>query len=509
MKIAGSQTSRPRRRRIRGALAGLLITITTAGIDACSNVVVEKNPGPAPGLAFTTTSVSVATSTSAATSQTAILPFTLTVAAGGGGPSPAQATWSGSAIQNVGFALVPLPATSTGTPSYQGTLTIQFWPGSALGAGQFSGTVELTTCTPGSTATCTSQMSAAIAATLNVSGAPGPSTTLVTDPSALDVESPVTSSAEVVATVQVALSQPSPPIHVSLAQPSTQWISSLSYQSAGSKRGTVSLNLLPASQMVVGIHPGTVSMNACLDEQCARPLQNSPVTLPVTYRVTPSAALSRWYHGGFAGKKVVVWGNSTVSNAVYFFEQFDTFTAPGGPLAGLSPVNVLNYGNNGASLAALLAGQGPYPIDAVIAAQPDLLIMRGPLINDVRLGQTDLAQAEQLLIQALDRITTGSPNTDILLTTENSFLTTDVGGYNWVQPNSDAQLYTDIMHDAVMAMSGRYVHVAVYDIMALEYGTTCQPSSPLMANQLHPNQAGQTEEADLEVKMVGLPLLTN
>ena len=493
------------------AKVGLFFTIIATAIAACSDdVEVEKTAGPAPAaLAFTQTSVSVTTSASAFTAQSAVLPFTVSTAGGGAGASLPQATWSGSAIQDVGVALVPQSAPSTGNPSYQGTLTIRFWPGSSLGAGQYTGAVRLTICTGGSTAACSSQVSGSIAATLNVSGTPGPSTTLVANPTELDIESPVTSSAEVVATVQLTLSQPSPPIYVTLTEPSAQWISTLGYQSTGSQQGIVTLALLSASQVAVGIHQGTVSLSACLDEQCVRPLLNSPVTLPITYRVTPLAALSRWYRGGFGGKKVVVWGNSTVSNAVYFFQQFDTYTGGGGPLAGLSPINVENYGNNGASLAALLTGEGPYPIDAVVAAQPDLLIMRGPLINDVRLGQTDLAQAEQLLIEALDRITAGSPNTDILLTTENSLLTTDVGAYNWVQPNSAAQQYTDIMHDAVMAMSGRYAHVALYDIMALEYGTICQPSSPLMANQLHPNQAGQTEEADLVVKVVGLPLLTN
>ena len=517
--IAASKTARsgPRDREARafGTIAGILIVITLAGIDACSGVVGVwsgaagtngSDTGVAPGLAFTTTAVTVTTSTSTTTSQTAVLPFTLTTAPGAGNTPPPRATSSGAGIRDVSAALVPQPSSSSGNPSYQGTLTVNFWPGSSLGAGQYSGTVRLTICTAGGTA-CTSQASASIAAALTVAGAERPSTTLLVHPSQLDVEGPVTSSAQIAGTLQLSLSQPSPPIYFSLAQSSSQWISAVAFQATGDQEGIVSITLLPPSQMVVGIHQGAVTLNACLDQQCAHPLQNSPLTVPATYRITPLAALSRWYQGGFAGKKLVVWGNSTVSNAVYFFQEFDSYSQANGPLAGLTPGNVLNYGNNGASLAALLAGEGPYPIDAVIAAQPDLLIMRGPLINDVRLGQTDLAQAEQLLTDALDRIAAGSPNTDILLTTENSLLTTDVGGYGWVQPNAAAQQYTDILHDAVLAMSGRYAHVAVYDIMALEYGTICQPSSPLMANQLHPNAAGQTEEADLDVEVVGLPLV--
>jgi hypothetical protein len=509
------------------ALACLLVAIIVMTINACSGISVGSTGAPAasggtgtvtstsatgaaPGLVFQGTSVSVATTVVAPIAPRAVVAFTLTTPAGDTGSIPLpDPTWSGAAIRDVSVTLVPQPSTSTGDPSYQGSLTVSFWPGSALGAGQYAGTVGLTICTAGGTSTCSNQASASIAATLAVSGAVSPSTVLVPYPSELDIVSPVTSSAAVGATLQLALSQPSPAIYMNLSQPSAPWIATLGYQSSGNQAGIVTLTLLPASQMIVGVHQGVAQLSACLDQQCVHPLRNSPVTVPVTYRVTPLAALSRWYQGGFDGKKVVVWGNSTVSNALYFFQQFDSFTRAGGPLAGLNPSNVLNFGNNGASLAALLAGQGPHPIEAVIAAQPDLLIMRGPLINDVRLGQTDLAQAEQLLIDALDRITAGSPNTDILLTTENSLLTTDVDGYHYVQPNSAAQPYTDILHDAVLAMSGRYPHVAVYDIMALEYGTTCQPSSPLMANQLHPNQAGQTEEADLDVKVVGLPLLTN
>lgn len=496
---------------LHGASTHFVLAISSIAVAACSNVHVVDNAAPdPPGLAFAVTAVSVNTSASTSAPQTGTLPFALTTAAAEAGAIPQLSpTWSGAAIQKVGVSLVPVAPTSGSNPTYQGVLTVTFWPGSALGAGEYGGTVALSTCSVSGTTPCSNPTTASATATLTVTGGSRVSTTLVPSPSQLDLESPITSSAPVTGSLQVTLSQPSPAVHVSLAQPSAEWISAVSYQASGTQSGTIDLALIPASQMVVGIHQGTATLNVCLDQLCLHPLQNSPVTVPITYRAIPLAQLDRWFHGGFAGKKVVVWGNSTVSNAVYFFQQFDTFTQSGGPLAGLNADNVLNYGNNGASLAALLAGEGPYPIDAVIAAQPDLLIMRGPLINDVRLGYTDLTQAKGLLIEALNRITAGSPNTDILLTSENSLLTTDVGGHHYVQPNSAAQAYTDILHEAVLAMSGLYAHVAVYDIMSLEYGTTCQPSSPLMADQLHPNQAGQTEEANLEIKVLGLPLLTN
>jgi hypothetical protein len=232
--------------------------------------------------------------------------------------------------------------------------------------------------------------------------------------------------------------------------------------------------------------------------------------------VTP---LAHWLLNGLAGKKLVVWGNSTVSNAVYFFYRLATYCKPGQPLEGLTcgPVtyddlkiprilgSIYNYGNNGASLAALLYGSGPYPIDAVCTAKPDLLIMRGPLINDVRLGNCNLGCATVRVQQALERLEQCIPESSILLTTENSLLATDRGNTGWVKPDTAdaAQAYTNIIHDAVMSMSGKYPNVQVYDVMAEEYGTVSPATSPLMGDQLHPGGKGQQSEADLLVQIIG------
>lgn len=217
----------------------------------------------------------------------------------------------------------------------------------------------------------------------------------------------------------------------------------------------------------------------------------------------PADPLASWFEGGFAGKKVVFWGNSTVSNAVYFFDSLRKHALPGGALDGLDPALILNYGSNGASLAAMLDGKGAYPVEAVIAAAPDLLVIRGPLINDVRTGRTPQQAAEQLLGAALERILAGSSRTVILLTTENSLLTTDVNGFGYVQPNEAAQQYSDILRGAVLAMDGRYPNVRVLDVMALLYGTVSSDTSPLMYDQLHPSAAGQRAEANLLVTVIG------
>lgn len=256
----------------------------------------------------------------------------------------------------------------------------------------------------------------------------------------------------------------------------------------------------------VALEQGTAVDAPQAPEPPAVPPPAPVAPLPVEPEVlAPRDPLAPWFEGGFAGKTVVFWGNSTVSNAVYFFDSLRRQTMPGGALDGLDPFRILNYGSNGASLAAMLDGKGAYPLDAVISAAPDLLVIRGPLINDVRTGRTTLEVATELLATALARIRTGSPWTVVLLTTENSLLTTDVGGHGYVQPGDAAQHYTGILREAVLAMDGRYPNVKVLDVMAMLYGTVAPELSPLMYDQLHPSAAGQRAEANLIATVIGIP----
>jgi lysophospholipase L1-like esterase len=289
-------------------------------------------------------------------------------------------------------------------------------------------------------------------------------------------------------------------------------------------------------------HPRSDS-GSCPDQRIPRALPLFLLTLPIILAVLawighqvasarpiepPAAAgaWERWYWGGFAGKKVVIWGNSTVSHANLFLTELAAQAASGGELEGLVTAprvdntsaaevrhnglihaygDIVNYGNSGATLRQMLDGGGDiyYRVDDVIAARPDLLIIRGPLINDVRVGTTNRAEATALLAATLDKITVALPHTAILLVTENSLLSTDLGGYHFVQPNSAAQPYTNIMHDAVMAMAGRYPQVKVFDLMAAEYGLQCLPRSTLMHDQLHPSSEGQEQEAKLIARIIG------
>jgi hypothetical protein len=60
---------------------------------------------------------------------------------------------------------------------------------------------------------------------------------------------------------------------------------------------------------------------------------------------------------------------------------------------GTATQQLLNFGNNGGTLASMLANTASNStgIGGICSVKPDLLIIRGPLINDVRTGSTNLA----------------------------------------------------------------------------------------------------------------------
>jgi len=236
--------------------------------------------------------------------------------------------------------------------------------------------------------------------------------------------------------------------------------------------------------------------------------QNVTVTLaaPVTYQV------GQWVSVRFASGEDMTrfWQPSVRITAV----EGNTFTyhRPYAPRtdytedSGRASGSILDYGTNGATLASLLTGSGPFSSKGVCDAKPDLLIVRGPLINDVRQGRTDLSQAKQLEAQMLALFASCLPKTAILLTTENSFLASDTGQHQ-VQPNADAQEYTNILRAAPLAMTGSYPNLNVLDVMQAIYGVRCPASSELMANQIHPSAIGQVKEANYLLRFIGFPPL--
>jgi len=171
---------------------------------------------------------------------------------------------------------------------------------------------------------------------------------------------------------------------------------------------------------------------------------------------------------------------------------------------GFISKSFLNFGNNGASLTFMLGNTTSTStgIGGVCAVAPDLLIVRGGLINDVRLGATNLSQATARLRELIDAVRACSPNTDIILKSENSLLTTDVGGAGFVSPNESAQAYSTILRQAVLAQAGTYPNVFVHDLQALLYGVTSPATSVYMVDQLHPSATGYAAEADLDVNVL-------
>jgi hypothetical protein len=171
---------------------------------------------------------------------------------------------------------------------------------------------------------------------------------------------------------------------------------------------------------------------------------------------------------------------------------------------GVASQQLLNFGNNGATLAVMLTNTSATStgIGGICAVKPDLLIVRGPLINDVRTGPTSLAQAKALERQLLDTVRSCSPTTDILLETENSLLTTDVGSHGYVTPNSSAQAYSTILEQAVTAFTNVYPNVFVLDNQQSLYGTTSPATSAYMADQLHPSATGHAAEAQEDIQVL-------
>lgn len=215
----------------------------------------------------------------------------------------------------------------------------------------------------------------------------------------------------------------------------------------------------------------------------------------------PTSTLSHWFAGGISGKTICLVGDSTTSHAVYFVDELSTkYTADGQPLHGVAAI--LNYGENGASLAAFRADLVVHGLTATIAAHADLYVISYG-INDVRLGSTTEDQLVQMLIDTVNQIRSSLPNADVVLRMPNSLLSEDVSGMGFVQPNANAQAYTDILRNSYLRLENQWPNVVVLDTQDLVFGTQALPSSPLMFDQLHPSAMGQVLLARALVDVIG------
>jgi lysophospholipase L1-like esterase len=210
--------------------------------------------------------------------------------------------------------------------------------------------------------------------------------------------------------------------------------------------------------------------------------------------------LARWRTGGPSGKTICFLGDSTTAVAPNFHERLRTVhCAPGGVLAGCE---TLNYGDDGSTLAAFLTDTREHGITVAIAAKADLYVLCYGL-NDVRREPLTMTQFQARIIDAVERLRAGVPHADILLRTPNPMLSANTSYYVYLQPDESAQAYTDLLSDAYLRLAGRWPNVQVWDAMTEVFGAESTPTSPLMADQLHPNAAGEIALADALARVIG------
>lgn len=211
--------------------------------------------------------------------------------------------------------------------------------------------------------------------------------------------------------------------------------------------------------------------------------------------------LSRWFSQGLSGKTICMVGDSTTSNASALFDELTKFyMKEGEALYGVASIS--NFGENGASLSAFLSDAVLHGITATIAKQADLYVISYG-INDVRLGLTTEGQLVDLLKKVVNRLRAGAPNADIVLRMPNSLLSSNINGYNFVQPNAKAQDYSTLLRNAYLRLENQWNNVVIIDTQDLIFGRDSLPTSLYMSDQLHPSPAGFVALAKVLVDVIG------
>lgn len=190
--------------------------------------------------------------------------------------------------------------------------------------------------------------------------------------------------------------------------------------------------------------------------------------------------------------------DETTSSQYMYLALRGQHVAAGGALYGMTgdASHIVSAGNNGITLANWLADSSK--LAAVVAQQPHLIVASF-LLNDVRLGQCDLATAKARLTTLVNALRAAVPGADILLRMPNPMLTTNVSSLNYVtsssgtvNPAGTAQTYSALIRSAYLSMVGQWANVDVIDIQAEVFGTVCRATHPLMSDQLHPSPFSAT-----------------
>lgn len=238
--------------------------------------------------------------------------------------------------------------------------------------------------------------------------------------------------------------------------------------------------------------PYDVPVEAGYDANVVIDVRGTPtLVLDPPASVTPG--LEDWFASMTrAARKIVFIGDSTTEVAPALYSSF------GSAIGSLLPgTTVLNRGNDGKTAADWIAGSVPNPPATCYADAADLYVVSFGL-NDVRTGACDQATLTSRLTTIVNMLRANVPGASIILRVPNSMLSTDPTATGWVVPLASAQAYTDAIRGAYLDLVGDWPGapgtpgVAVWDAMSTTFGTTCQATSALMLDILHPNDAGYT-----------------
>jgi protocatechuate 3,4-dioxygenase beta subunit len=258
-------------------------------------------------------------------------------------------------------------------------------------------------------------------------------------------------------------------------------LTSGSYSSAGTAlSGGEATFEIPAGTLAVGTD--TLTANYTPDATSSATYTATSATGAV---LVFAASWPHFWGSALSSSTIIgVFGNSSVSAANNFFDELANFGQSGQVLDGMTvlPIvhdpatnwivntgNIWNMGYNGISLSgwiatgqvALLCSEDPNWFTPSEKVGPfDLLVIRGPLINDVRTGATTLAQGKALIGQELSILNDGCPTTDILLTSENSMLTTDPDNYGWVTMVPGKETLVDGAAGGITSLGSHVITVA-------------------------------------------------
>ena len=78
---------------------------------------------------------------------------------------------------------------------------------------------------------------------------------------------------------------------MTFSQPANGFVSAVSYEGVGSNNGRLLVSFIPPGT-TPGVRSESLVVNFCVDSMCQHPLQNSPLTLALTYTITAAAGVN-------------------------------------------------------------------------------------------------------------------------------------------------------------------------------------------------------------------------